>query len=66
MTWLNAAEYGRLHKVSKQRVMDWIRSGRLTCWHPKKGVYLIDEKTQRPKKIKGGRIPNAVKNKLLS
>jgi hypothetical protein len=66
MTWLSAAKYGRLHGVSRQRVMAWINSGMLACWHPSDRIYMVDAKTPRPKKKKGGRIPNAIKNKQLS
>jgi hypothetical protein len=66
MTWLNMAEYGRMHGVSRQRVQQWIFKGQLQCWRPKKGTYLIDAKTPRPKKGKQGRIPDAIRNKLLS
>lgn len=54
MKYLNLSEYGRLHKVSKQRVLTWIQQGRLKHISPKQGIYLIDDRTPRPEKMKPG------------
>jgi len=61
MIYQNASEYARSNNVSKQRVMEWIGTGRLSAWRPAPRVYLIDAKAPRPEPGKTGRPTNYVK-----
>ena len=58
MIYQNASEYARSNKVSKQRVIAWIGTGRLSAWKPAPRVYLIDSKAPRPERISAGRKTN--------
>jgi len=58
MIYCNASEYAISAGVSRQRVMEWIKSNRLSAWRPAPGVYLIDAKSPRPERLKAGRPTN--------
>ena len=66
MIYQNATQYAGSHGVSKQRVMEWIRSGRLSAWRPVSRVYMIDAKAPRPERLKAGRKTNHSKEMSLT
>ena len=49
------AAYTRDHKISRARVSQWIREGRLPVSRFCEHVILIDKKTPLPEKKKAGR-----------
>jgi len=66
MIYQNATKYASVHGVSKQCVMGWIGSGRLSAWKPAPRVYLIDAKAPRPERLKAGRKTNYSKELSLT
>lgn len=62
MKYLNATEFADRHKISKQRVMQWIHDKRLSCWNIATGIYMIPETEMRPDRLKPGRPTNYSKS----
>jgi excisionase family DNA binding protein len=62
MKYFNATQFAEKLGVSKQRVVQWIKENRISCWMPGTGSYLIPETEKRPEPMKPGRPTNYLKS----